>query len=60
LEETKRVTKRFEISEETYKEIKITAIKLGLDDDGKMTPAILGKAIDFLVSRKKDEDKTNS
>ena len=60
MDETKRVTKRFFISEETYKKIKITAIELGLDDDGKMTPAILGKAIDFLVSREKDENKTNS
>lgn len=44
------ITKRFTISQESYKAIKIKAIELELDEDGKITPDILGKTIDAIIS----------
>ncbi|MBW6487526.1 hypothetical protein [Sulfurimonas sp.] len=44
------VSKRFQISQESYKAIKIKAIKLELDEDGKITPKILGETIDAIIA----------
>lgn len=47
------ISKRFTISQETYKAIKIKAIELELDKDGKITPDILGKTIDAIIDENK-------
>jgi hypothetical protein len=44
-----RISKRYAVLPETHKKIKIKAIELGVDDDGRFTQEILGKAIDSLI-----------
>lgn len=56
--ETKKVTKRIEFSEEVYKIIKKEVIELGLDNDGKMSPQMLGQALDSLILKKINENNT--
>lgn len=43
------ISKRFTISQETYKALKIKAIELELDKDGKITPDILGETIEAII-----------
>lgn len=56
--ETKNITKRIEFSEEVYKIIKKEVIELGLDNDGKMSPQMLGQALDSLILKKINENNT--
>lgn len=42
---SERVSKRFAITQETFKMLKIKAIELELDVDGKSTPEALGDVI---------------
>lgn len=61
---SEKVSKRFLITHETFKLLKIKAIELDLDIDGKSTPEALGdvifhlfKEIEMLKSNLKDVEK---
>jgi hypothetical protein len=51
------VSKRFTISQESYKKLKIKAIELEFDEDGKITPTILGKTIDAIIAENEKENR---
>ena len=53
MSDTENITKRVEFSQSDYKELKKIVIELDLDDDGKVTPNMIGQAISHILEKSK-------
>jgi len=53
MKENDNIVKRIEFPAETYKELKKMAIDMELDNDGKISPKMIGMVIEKLVLSKK-------
>ena len=54
---SEKVSKKIVFSNDVYKILKKATIDLNIDGDGKFTPESLGRALEYLLIEKNQENK---